>query len=87
MKGVQEKESIECEGLIEKSVPHDHCLASLGKPPDARQWSSGQIFLSTLTLMINPYTLYYTHEAWTLIRHYDIPDYESNQMMISWAEF
>ena len=35
---------IEC-GL-EKSVPQDNRLSSLGKPRDAKQWSSGQIFLS-----------------------------------------
>ena len=37
MKGVQEKESIVCDEYIEKSVPRDHSLASLGKPRDARQ--------------------------------------------------
>ena len=36
-KGMQEKESIMCEGQIEKSVPRDHSLTSLGKPHDARQ--------------------------------------------------
>ena len=42
------KESIMvCEGEIEKSVPRDHSLASLGEPRDARQWSLGRIFLST----------------------------------------
>ena len=35
-----------CEGRIEKSVPRDHCLSSLGKPRDAKRQSSGQIFLS-----------------------------------------
>ena len=35
---------------IEKSVTRDHCSASLGKPRDADQWPSWQIFLST------PYT-------------------------------
>ena len=35
-----------CEGRIEKSVPRDHCLSSLGKPCDAKPQSSGQIFLS-----------------------------------------
>ena len=27
----------ECEGRIEKSIPRDHCLSSLGKPRDAKQ--------------------------------------------------
>ena len=31
---------------IEKAVPHDHRLSSLGKPCDAKQWSLGKIFLS-----------------------------------------
>ena len=35
-----------CEGRIEKSVPQDHSLSSLGKLCDAKQQSSGQIFLS-----------------------------------------
>ena len=35
-----------CEGRIEKSVPQDHHLSSLGKPRDAKRRSSGQIFLS-----------------------------------------
>ena len=39
-----------CMVWIEKSVTRDHCSASLGKPRDADQWPSWQIFLST------PYT-------------------------------
>ena len=35
-----------CEGRIEKSVPWDHRLSSLGKPRDAKRRSSGRIFLS-----------------------------------------
>ena len=35
-----------CEGRIEKSVPQDHRLSSLGKPRDAKQQSSGWMFLS-----------------------------------------
>ena len=35
--GKQERESIICVKLIEKSVPHDHHLSSLGKPCDARK--------------------------------------------------
>ena len=35
-----------CEVGIEKSVPRDHRLSSLGKPRDANRWSSGRIFLS-----------------------------------------
>ena len=34
------------EGRIEKSVPRDHHLSSLGKPHDAKQRSSGRISLS-----------------------------------------
>ena len=46
MNGMQEKRIYhECEGQIEKSVPRDHSLTSLGKPCDARQSPSGQIFL------------------------------------------
>ena len=35
-----------CEGRIEKSVPRDHRLSSLGKPHDAKRRSSGWIVLS-----------------------------------------
>ena len=35
-----------CEGRIEKSVPRNHRLSSLGKPRDAKRRSSGLIFLS-----------------------------------------
>ena len=35
-----------CECRIEKSVPHDQRLSSLGKPRDAKRRSSGQIFLA-----------------------------------------
>ena len=31
---------------MEISVPRDHHLSSLGKPRDAKRWSSGRIFLS-----------------------------------------
>ena len=34
-----------CEGRIEKSVPRDHRLSSLGKARDAKRWPLGQIFL------------------------------------------
>ena len=34
-----------CEGRIEKSVPWDHRLSSLGEPRGAKRRSSGQIFL------------------------------------------
>ena len=34
------------EGRIEKSVPQDHRLSSLGKPHDAKRRSSGRTFLS-----------------------------------------
>ena len=36
------------EGRIEKSVPQDHPLSSLGKPRDGKRRSSGRIFLSHL---------------------------------------
>ena len=39
-----------CEGRIEKAVPGDHRLSSLGKPCDTKWRSSGQIFL------YNPHT-------------------------------
>ena len=35
-----------CEGRIEKSVPLDHRLSSLGKPRDTKRRSPGRIFLS-----------------------------------------
>ena len=41
---VSKKNNHSCEGRIEKSVPQDPILASLGKPPDAERWSSGGIF-------------------------------------------
>ena len=49
MKGVQEKEPVMgvrdgCEGQIEKFVPCDYSLPSLGKPSDTRQRSSGRMF-------------------------------------------
>ena len=49
------------EGGIEKFAPHDHCLSSLGKPCDAKQYSSGLIFLSHHTLMIDYYNLMVYH--------------------------
>ena len=36
-----------CVGQTEKYVHRNHSLTSLGKPRDAKQWSSGRIFLST----------------------------------------
>ena len=42
----KEKNPLLCEGRIEKSVPRDHRLSSLGKPCDAKRRSSGRIFLS-----------------------------------------
>ena len=35
-----------CADGIEKFVPHDHRLSSLGKPRDANRWSWGRIFQS-----------------------------------------
>ena len=47
LSGGQEKRNhYSCEGGIEKSVPPDHHLSSLGKPRESNQWSSGRIFLS-----------------------------------------
>ena len=43
-KGIHERIHRYCLVCIEKSVPWDHCSASLGKPSDALQWLSGQIF-------------------------------------------
>ena len=37
LKSMQEKESVMTLVCIEKSVPRDHCLASLNKPGDAKQ--------------------------------------------------
>ena len=51
-----------CEGGIEKSVPGDHRLSSLGKPRDAKSGSLGQIFYFTLTLMIDSYDI--SHTTW-----------------------
>ena len=31
---------------MEKTIPHDHLLSTLGKPRDAKRRSSGRIFLS-----------------------------------------
>ena len=33
----KKKNPYSCEGGIEKSVPRDHCLSSLGKPRDAKR--------------------------------------------------
>ena len=44
-KGEQENEYYFCENGIEKSVPRDHHLSSLGKPCDSKRRSSRQIFL------------------------------------------
>ena len=53
------KKIIHCsyEGRIEKSVPRDHRLSSLGKPRDAKRRSSGGFFYPTLTLMMDYYSL------------------------------
>ena len=45
-----------CEGRIEKSVPRDHRLSSLGKPCDAGDPREG-FFYPTLTLMIDSYII------------------------------
>ena len=41
----KKKNKLSCEGRIEKSVPRDHRLSSLGKPHDVKRRSSGWIFL------------------------------------------
>ena len=48
-----------CEGSIEKSVPRDHCLSSLGKLGDAKVYCDpwDGFFYPTLTLMIDSYNL------------------------------
>ena len=42
----KEKNPLFFEGGIEKSVPHDHRMSSLGKPRDSNWGSPGRIFLS-----------------------------------------
>ena len=55
MKGVQEKESVMgVRNRQKKSAPHDHSLASFGKPRDARQWSSDGFFYQPITPMVDP---------------------------------
>ena len=39
---------------MEKSVPRDHRLSSLGKPLDAERQFSGRIFYHTVTLVQQP---------------------------------
>ena len=39
----KKKNPYSCEDGIEKSVPRDNRLSSLGKPRDANRWSSGRI--------------------------------------------
>ena len=47
-----------CEGRIEKSVPRDHRLSSLGMPCDAKRWSLGLIFFyPTPTLKMDSYNI------------------------------
>ena len=47
-----------CEGRIEKFVLRDHRLSSLGKPRDAKRWSSGRIFYPTFKLMMDSFIIY-----------------------------
>ena len=56
----KKKNSLVVGGREEKSVSRDHLLSSLGKPCDAKQRSSGWIFLSHS----------YTHERFL---YYHIP--------------
>ena len=56
--------------MIEKSVPRDHRLSSLGKPRDAKRRSSERIFLSYLAMdtYIMGYLTndkYFEHRSWT----------------------
>ena len=46
-----------CEDGIEKSVPWDHCLSSLGKPVLPISDSRYRLFYPTLTLMMNYYNI------------------------------
>ena len=58
-----------CNDGIEKSASRDHHLSSLGKPRDAKRWSIGQIFhdaqrwsfgrifYTTLTLMVDSFSV------------------------------
>ena len=58
MKCVQEKESIMGLRGDRKIRPSNHSLAALGKPRDARHWSSGRdgYFYLHLTPMTDPYS-------------------------------
>ena len=53
----KKKNPYSCEGRIEKSVPRDHRLSSLGKPRGAKRRSSDTFFYPTLTLMIDSYIM------------------------------
>ena len=50
--GEQETKSICCVRVGKKICPSDHSLSSLGKPRDAKQWSSVQVFLSYPHILI-----------------------------------
>ena len=43
--------------MIEKSVPWDHFLISLGKPRDAKRHPLDRFFYSCLSLMIDSYSI------------------------------
>ena len=53
--------SIICDDGIEKSVPLDHRLSSLGKPHDAKDDPGDGFFYHTLILMIDSYNLTLGH--------------------------
>ena len=63
LKGIQEllgatkKIHYSCEGRIEKSVPRDHRLSSLGKPLDASRDPRDRFSYPILTLLIDSYIL------------------------------
>ena len=52
-----EQPSYSCEDKIEKSVPRDHRLSSLGKPRDAKRRPRDGCFYHTFILMIDYYSL------------------------------
>ena len=47
-----------CKDGIEKSVPHDQCLSSLGKPHVPISDPRDRFFYPTLTIMVDSYILY-----------------------------
>ena len=55
---VSKKKNYLCEGWIEKSIPRDHRLSSLGKPHDAKGSDPRDgFFYPTLTFMRDSYNI------------------------------